>query len=191
MDALRTTIELGNLREHINNNVVEQYYRQGPFSPHTIAGIVQAGHLLLKQIDTAGGRVKFNKGTLQTWLLYSLWAPAETGPIPPTLLHDFELTRTALRKGQPNVGNAADALSSIVSLYDDRASYRVTDVSSVLSRDLAIHIFSLATFNTLPIRNSDTLLARLNKPSDEAFPAIITEYLAQSSWGNPFYGETR
>ncbi|OUE19141.1 hypothetical protein BFL36_13950 [Clavibacter michiganensis] len=183
-------IELGNLREHINNNVVEQFYRRGPFSARTITGILQAGHLLIRQIDTAGGRVKFNKGTLQTWLLYSLWATAETGPIPPTLLRDFELTRSALRKGQANVAYSSDALSSVVSLYDDRASYRVTDVSSVLSRDLAIHLFSLATYGTSPRRSSDLLMARLSKPSDEAFPTIITKYLALSSWGDPFYGET-
>lgn len=76
-------VERNTLRRHINNNVVEEYYREREFSQATLDAVRQAGEVLMHQV-AAAVRVKFNKGTLQTWLLYCHWAPRVTGAIPST-----------------------------------------------------------------------------------------------------------
>jgi hypothetical protein len=178
--------ELGNLRRHINNNVVEEFYRATkPFSEATIDSVRRSGTELLRQIEESGGRVKFNKGTLQTWLIYCHWAPIAIGPIPSQLLGQFEIDRALVKKGeQPTDGDQGRAPAEVLRLYDDRASYRVTDVSSVLIRDLAVHLYSETAFDSSSFRGSDELLARLgNDPN--ATQTLVTEFLEQVRWGDP------
>jgi hypothetical protein len=69
-------------------------------------------------------------------------------------------------------------------LYDDRASYRVTDVSSVLIRDLAVHLYSGARYGTPPHRDSSELLAALDKEPDSA-QTLVADYLERVRWGDP------
>lgn len=180
-------IEMGSLRRHINNSVVEQYYRAQAFSRSTIDGVRRAaGEQLLVQIGDTQARVKFNKGTLQTWLLYCYWAPIDTGPLPATLLDRFVSERARLKAGEVDTdGPDVRRLLELVSLYDDRASYRVTDVSSVLARDVAIHLFSEAFLDTPSRRDSDVLLAQLRSDPARPAPALVFEYIEGSDWGNP------
>lgn len=173
-------IELGDMRRHINNNVVEDQYRTGPFTGRTIHEVGEAGRRLLQLIESAGGRVKFNKGTLQTWLVYSVWAPLDTGPIPDNLLGAFEAERHEVRA----TGSSRD-IAPVIALYDDRASYRVTDVSSVLIRDLSVHLYSQHRFGTPPKRDSAKLLHDLTIGDVQSPQTLIAEYLERSEWGNP------
>lgn len=178
--------ELGNLRQHINNNVVEEFYRATkPFSDATVDSVRWSGAEVLRQIDGSGTRVKFNKGTLQTWLIYSHWAPLAGGPIPSQLLAEFEIDRALVKKGeQLPVSGKSQVLAEVLRLYDDRASYRVTDVSSVLIRDLAVHLYSEAKFGIPSHRGSNELLARLDSEPGAA-QTLVAEYLEQVRWGDP------
>lgn len=178
--------ELGNLRQHINNNVVEEFYRDSkPFSDKTIDSIRRSGVQLLRQIDESGARVKFNKGTLQTWLIYCHWAPLADGLIPTTLLTQFETDRALVKRGERlPIRDQSRVLAAILRIYDDRASYRVTDVSSVLIRDLAVHLYSETKFNTPSHRGSGELLSALNKAPDSA-QTLVSEYLDSVRWGDP------
>lgn len=177
-------VERGNLRQHINNDVVEEFYRTRPFSSETINAVRDSAALLMLQIEAAGSRVKFNKGTLQTWLTYCHWAPALTGPLPSELLARFESDRSLVKRGAPLAdGPARHALGNVLRLYDDRASYRVTDVSSVLTRDLAIHIYSHAVFDTTAVHGADALLGAMEDDS-EAATASFNEYLDSAQWGS-------
>lgn len=178
-------VEMGTLRRHINNSTVEEFYRDREFSPGTLAGIRRASSALSEQIQAAGGHAKFNKGTLQTWLIYCHWAPLSTGPIPPELFVAFESSRLSIRRGEGDPLSNADRIRDIISLYDDRASYRVTDVSSVLIRDAAIHLFSCGTLGTPPVRGSDAFLHRLQMDRSTEAQPLLDEFLAQSHWGEP------
>lgn len=179
-------IEMDSMRRHINNTVVEQYYRSQAFSDSTIAGVRRAGEVLQEQIDGSEARIKLNKGTLQTWLLYCYWAPIVTGPLPPVLLGRFEFERARLKRGDVD-GDAPGVrrLLELVSLYDDRASYRVTDVSSVLARDVTIHLFSEAFLETPSRRGSDGLLAKLRSDLARPAPALVFDYVEEAQWGDP------
>jgi hypothetical protein len=173
-------IEIGDMRKHINNDVVEDQYRTAPFSVRTIELVRDAGLRLLELIDSAPGRIKFNKGTLQTWLVYSVWAPIDTGPIPDGLLSAFEAARHEVR-----AGGLSSPIGAVLALYDDRASYRVTDVSSVLIRDLAVHLFSEHEFGTGAKRRSEQLLARIVDGTSQSPQTLVGEYLEESKWGFP------
>lgn len=173
-------MELDDMRTHINNNVVEAQYRSGAFADTTIDCVRSAGARLLELIDRTPSRVRFNKGTLQTWLVYCAWAPADTGPIPDGLLARFEELRRDARENQ-----LADFLGSLIALYDDRASYRVTDVSSVLIRDLVIHLVSVNEFDTPPKRFSDSLVRQLKESPASYIQGSVSAFLEQEDWGRP------
>lgn len=177
-------IERGTLRQHINNSVVEDYYRSGIFSPDTLESVHEAGYELRRQIESSEGRVKFNKGTLQTWLVYCHWAPKMTGQLPPRLLHEFETNRIGAKHGQKLARGLSRTMFDVIRMYDDRASYRVTDVSSVLIRDLAIHLFSVDAFGTASRKGSDQLMWELNR-EPEAISPLISAYMEEISWGDP------
>lgn len=178
-------VEVGNLRQHINNNVVESFYRSRPFSDATVEGVREAGSTLLDLVRRAGERVKFNKGTLQTWLVYCYWAPKVTGEIPLSLLGEFEQDRAEVKRGGgTHVRPENRAVAPILRQYDDRASYRVTDVSSVLTRDLAIQLYSEAVLGTPSVRGSQEMLTLLGQDPDDT-QGIIGEFLEATQWGAP------
>lgn len=178
-------VESRTLRQHINNTVVEDFYRSRTFSIETLDSVMSAGLELLRQINSSEHRIKFNKGTLQTWLLYCYWAPLTTGPLPAGLVRAFEAERAVARQGGQGAGAGIErAIMDILRMYDDRASYRVTDVSSVLIRDLAIHLFSSVVFGTTSRKSSGELVDRMNATSGAIQP-LIAEYLEQLRWGDP------
>lgn len=171
-------------RQHVNNTVVENFYRTNEFSDETLAGISTAGQVLLDQVlRTEGQRVRFNKGTLQTWLLYCHWATSLT-PLPDSLLAEFELLRGALKSNQLAHMSIDRGVVAMMRLYEDRASYRVTDVSSVLIRDLAIHLFAQGVFHAPAHLESDQLLGALSS-TPEVAASLVAEFLEASSWGAP------
>ena len=173
-------LELDDMRRHINNNVVEAQYRGGAFASGTIGRLREAGTKLTELIDRTPTRVRFNKGTLQTWLVYSAWAPADTGQIPEDLLARFEALRVEAR-----AGHDSNDLGPLIGLYEDRASYRVTDVSSVLIRDLVIHLISQREFRTASKRGSGLLLDQVTTATAGSVQSLVLEYLEASDWGNP------
>lgn len=176
-------VSVGTLRQHINNNVVENFYRSREFSPETISGVLAAGERLLQQIDAASGRVKFNKGTLQTWLVYCYWAPYLTGDLPEELLNQFEFERARVKRGDVSDADyATQRVLDVVGIYDDRASYRVTDVSSVLTRDLAVHLFSVASFATPPYHSSDSILSRFAAGDSATAQSALFDYIDLIGW---------
>ncbi|MGW6005219.1 DUF262 domain-containing protein [Oerskovia enterophila] len=176
-------LEFGSLQKHINNNVVEEFYRGKPFSDATIDGVMVAGRELHTQIQNVQSKLRFNKGTLQTWLIYCYWAPLFATPLPGNLLADFEADRASVKNGNsPASSMHAPAIAEILRQYDDRASYRVTDVSSVRIRDLAIHLYSQSRFHTTERYGSGILLGKLQQDPDTAQSAIAN-YVEESAWG--------
>lgn len=173
-------LEIDDMRRHINNNVVEAQYRSGAFAETTISGVRSAAAQLLRLIDATKSRVRFNKGTLQTWLVYCAWAPIDTGLIPDDLLARFEELRLEAR-----ADGSTGFLGPLIALYDDRASYRVTDVSSVLIRDLVIHLVSVHEFETQPKRESDRLIRQLKESPSNFVQGAVSTFIEQEEWGNP------
>lgn len=177
-------IEMGTLKRHINNNVVEEKYRSGEqFQEATVDGIRNSGKKLLAQIEDGPGRVRFNKGTLQTWLVYAYWS-SKLGMFPAGLLAEFEADRHIVKDGDvPTAPHLQNAIVEVIRMYDDRASYRVTDVSSVVIRDLSLHLYSVARFGIRPLLNSDILLAEMQESPDSS-KNLVSKYLKNEEWGS-------
>ncbi|WP_313278046.1 DUF262 domain-containing protein [Timonella senegalensis] len=176
-------LEINDMKQHINNSVVETYYRTQQFTDKTLDLVRRASSALLEQIDSTPDRVRFNKGTLQTWLIYSAWVTWELGSFPENLLAHFESLRSS------SIDSGSNATRLLIAQYEDRASYRVTDVSSVLTRDLAIHLVARSSLKTPERLNSDTLLETLQDSAPEDAQGHILDFLAASGWGNPITRE--
>lgn len=177
-------LEHDDLNIHINNNVVEAFYRNGDFSGTTIARVEQAGLGLFSQIGRCSTRVRFNKGSLFSWLIYLDWAPRRSTIVPTDLLARFEEDRAEAKRGDYGGQEVRRRLAlDCVLLYEDRASYRVTDVSSVLIRDLMLHMYSCLTFGTPPLGVAQTLLANLEDHPSTPLPTAVLDHIREWGWG--------
>jgi hypothetical protein len=182
-------LERRDLGLHINNGVVEEFYRTTVFAPTTIEAVESAASALLQQLEACQERVRFNKATLFTWLVYCFWSPLLTGtPLPPDLLSTFESERKSVKKGE--IEDSSDPIYGAISLYDDRASYRVTDVSSVLVRDLVLQLYSEARFHTPSLNGSDDLLHAVQQNRRDRVQDLTFQFLDHSNW-RTLLGQTR
>ncbi|WIE62769.1 DUF262 domain-containing protein [Curtobacterium sp. MCLR17_032] len=184
------TLENSTLRTHINNSVVETFYRQeGGFRGTVMEAVENASRRLLAQIDTAnasGQKIRFNKGTLQTWIIFFAWTSSISDETPSDLLNCFEQDRSQVRTGEFDISSAElQARMQILRLYDDRASYRVTDVSSVLIRDLALQLYAQSVFGWPALRKSDVLLDEIITHPDQA-QTLVARFLDADTvgWGS-------
>jgi hypothetical protein len=175
-------LEFGTLRQHINNNVVEEFYRTRAFQRATLEAVAGAGRSLLTQLEVSSEQFRLNKGTLQTWLTYCYWAPLVTGALPIDLLLEFEIDRATIKRGEARV---PAFLQEVLRIYGDRASYRVTDVSSVVARDLAIHLYSSVRFGTQPRRGSEALVVELESMAALEVETAFFDFAERSAWGAP------
>lgn len=125
------------------------------------------------------GKVKLNKASLLSWLLfYSRGEPADEKEYFFT-----EFVNIGYGKSVPEVCVRAKAL------FNDRASGRVTDISSVVLRDICIWICYDAIFDMRgPDRSHSTALERVfasynNVGDDLELENIITSILSIEQWG--------
>ena len=129
------TFENGTLRKKITAAAVTQRYRaSAPFSQQTIDRIKHSIWTLSEALRHSNSRVKFNKATFYSWLLFL--APQRiNASLSSTLVSDFidtfETYRTFHKPAPPLWRN-------MIAVYNNRASSRVADISSVLLRDLAL-----------------------------------------------------
>lgn len=184
-------VDLDNLRKHINNSTVENYYRHLRFKPDTISRVEAAGTMLKAQIDSALAPIKFNKGSLQTWLVHLAWASTQSFSHDPLLLARFETDRGMVRVGEFEPADATQrALQEVLRLYDDRVSYRVTDVSSVLIRDLALQLYAEIDSAAPSRRGTDELIKRVAREPQRA-QSLVQDFIEQSNWGDPLFAGDR
>ena len=175
-------IERDSLRQHINNTVVEKFYRESSFSDSTLDAVAKAGEQLYRLCLNSGQKLRFNKATLFSWLIASYWMPKVVGELPSRLLDDFESHRRALKRREQYLDFPPEFIGAM-SLYDDRASYRVTDVTSVLARDCVIYLYLGRTHGAPSIRGSDDVLSNLAAASESAAQTMLLSYVAESNWG--------
>lgn len=177
-------LELNTLRKHITNQTVEKFYRdaKGGFSADTLDRVHASGEWLLNEIHNHDAKIRFNKGTLQTWLLYGTRTP----PPCSNLLSPFERFRLGVKFGaryDASPSTLSSTLAPLAAIYNDRSAYRVTDVSSVLLRHLIIRLFEYATSRSEP-RNStfNALIDDLSTSKKEP-ETVLRAFLDQSNWG--------
>jgi hypothetical protein len=128
------------------NRISDRFKLQKPFSDDSVNRVSRAIELFSKARFSAQ-KLKLNKATLLSWLLFYCRFEKATPPI--DYLAFFEGTKTENRNDGPKQGITADSNlypsyhpssfeRDLLNLFIDRSSLRVSDVSSVVYRDFAI-----------------------------------------------------
>jgi hypothetical protein len=167
-------LQLGTLRKQISNNYVEQFYRRQEFDSAVIDDSMRAGEALGAALE-AVGRVKFNKATLFSWLIFIHSGTANNGELP-IFLREFESARTYM------LDSAPPPMAPLIQAYNDRSSYRVLDINSVLIRDLVLHCAHYVFFRPIgPELQLSRILDRMYSPKEAGY--VLLEFIRETDWG--------
>lgn len=164
------------LRVPITNAYVEDFYRHRQFDPDVLEQAKDSGRQL-GEVLRRTGRIRFNKATLFTWLVFIHSKRARDTDDLGEFLRKFD----ELRARQDSLDRSV--IHRIIEIYNDRSSYRVQDIASILLRDLAVHL----TYVLLGQSNkSDSdLLALIYKieQREERAEEIMLDYVQATEWG--------
>lgn len=175
------TVESGTLRRSYNNKAIENFYRDSYFSEETVASVTRAAEGFL---ETAKGLdLKLNKATFLSWLVFTYSLNANGNLLRSKFVAHFETLRNRHRSGEDSISEPARALLAI---YNDRASYRVNDTTSILLRDLALHLLWSEAEGELSDRRLEPLI---DEPSslwqEPSMERRLAEFLEQDRWDLP------
>lgn len=132
------TMDNGTLREKVTaGSVTSRYRSQIPFKPETINHLERGIIRFAKAKKYFVGSIKFNKATLYSWLCFTCALDSYDIEVSNKtfagFLSEFEQYR--------NSNTLPPGRAELMDIFNDRASSRVSDVSSVLLRDTIIWIF--------------------------------------------------
>ena len=139
------TLEIDTLTEkHTANSVTARYRESTGFSKILEKSARNSLKDLYNFLNRRETETKLNKATIFTWLIFihSARKRLKTRSSLPQFFDLFESFRedplTALKSKMFPKGVSRSALISVVNIYQDRASSRVSDVSSVVLRDFIL-----------------------------------------------------
>jgi hypothetical protein len=147
---LLCTLEVGTLAAKLGSNEISDRFRaSSPFSDKSMRLAHDSVTFLLESLVAAPIKPRFNKATLFTWLVFvTYFARSEETPTRiSSFIYDFEQQRG--RSPQSIAGFRQEQFSkltplterSLLRIFSDRSSSRVSDVASVILRDLIAWIF--------------------------------------------------
>jgi hypothetical protein len=154
---------------------------------------------LIGALSTTSTKLRFNKATLFTWLVFVSHFANEKEQVPAfaNFLSDFEINRTKI--SVPIVEYRRHQLTkyspvterSLLRIFSDRSSSRVSDVSSVLFRDVILWLFfyafaSSADTTKLLSGSKFELLRKLNSELSErkeSTEEILENLVSPAVWG--------
>lgn len=152
------SLERGTLTDKVTApDLADRYRADLPFPPNVISTASSAIRLFGDSKQYVTIPIHLNKATLYSWLWFvsqsgRLKAPLLSGELLGTFLTWFEgwratpryLEQTPLSMFALSDKLASSFVAQLMLVYNDRASSRVADVSSVLSRDVVIWILYIA-----------------------------------------------
>lgn len=184
-------IEIGRLTEKITATVLADWYRgEKGFSPSTITRVETSIKLLGKSITYVQNNIRFNKATLLSWLIFFSQLQLLPINLDPEYLGQFVYRFEYTRSGKENYFPLEDRLSVFLNIFNDRASSRVADVSSVIIRDFVIWTFFAKFSEGKYMYLSDVRIDTINNflgsfyDSDEDMQEILVQYLQKYRWGS-------
>jgi hypothetical protein len=147
---LLCTFESGTLSVKLGAGEISNRFREAePFSKQILTLASDTVLFITDALKQAPVRVRFNKATLFTWLIFtSCFVRAREQPaVVSNFLWKFEEQRARSaqsltefkRSSLTKLSNASER--SLLRTFTDRSSSRVSDVSSVIFRDLILWIF--------------------------------------------------
>ncbi|MCY7977715.1 DUF262 domain-containing protein [Bacillus inaquosorum] len=181
-------------------NITSKYRAQESFSDESIQRARRAINTLSNCNEYFNYKVKFNKATLFSWLCFLASLERDEGKVDIKLTGDFISRFEWLRNSNKNIkvldleGYENIKLTTfeehLLNLFNDRASSRAANVSSVLTRDLVIWIFyyNYIKFNsTLNLKRSeilDLIIPHSDWAGSEVDTKVIIEtFISETNWG--------
>lgn len=185
------TIERGTIATKITaNDLVELYRSETPLQSSTYDLIQSTLDVLVAALDNKA-KPKFNKATLYSWLVFiarGLSSGAFEGNAVDSVaefLVDFSTLGAESATSQPRL--TYRQLPSLITVYEDRATSRVADVSSIVIRDLVIwtafvDLATRAGRTNIFLDSLRSVIDRVLKP-DVFEPDTLARQALESGWG--------
>jgi hypothetical protein len=173
-------VQLGTLRQRHSNNAIEDFYRGSEFATQVLSDVAGASRAFLERALTVSP--KLNKATLYSWLIFAYTLRKANQDLGPDFLASFETLRATVRSTNSEIPRNVRA---VILVYNDRASYRVNDTTSILLRDISLHVARNIETDQYTDRRIVNLSDALNVP-DSAPPEIeLVHFLEQETWDLP------
>lgn len=173
-------IEAGNFgAKSTEARISERFRSQTPFSPETYDR-VYAAILLFSNARDLAPPYRFNKASLLSWLLFfSRFRDADNV--------DLDCISKFIDASQGSY--TAHFCTEAVHTFEDRASLRVTDVSSVVYRDFVLcYLYYYLADREMPFSLPTGLLseveAMLDSRDDLSFEAALSEKVDVETWSH-------
>jgi hypothetical protein len=198
------TLECDSLLEKVTAGDVTTRYRRGDAFPATV---VERAETALKTLGGAvrmfAQAIRLNKATMHTWLVFTAsrkWRRPPGSEHLSNYVLRFEIARQAVRSSSAasapglSLGTTLDERTRYraLQLFNDRASSRVADVSSVVARDAMIWLVWIfdreARDQGVASQIESALrpaLKLLRGADDETYASQVSEALEAAEWGRP------
>lgn len=133
-------LDWGHISEKVTANKLADRYRSGPAFPKKVVEITSGAFKSLGDaINSSDYKIKLNKATLWSWVLFVAVFHQLGGERDSKALGNYMAWFEDLRLSMKGLGMEKTAEEvSIVALFNDRAASRVADVSSVVIRDIIL-----------------------------------------------------
>lgn len=172
------TVQQGTLRRPFSNAAIESFYRTDAFSDETLDHVFSAARDFLAGAGQIGP--KLNKATLFTWVVFTHSLQSTGRRLTPVFLDRVEALRAD--RLEPASLDGSGALRGVMSVYSDRASYRVNDTLSILLRHLSLEIVWALTEGTPVDESISNLTSELVSAARPEFGHVMTTFLESTKW---------
>lgn len=173
-------LSIGTLAVKANEGQISDYFRSGlGFSEE----VLNTTRTAIGQFSAARrnvGKTRLNKASLLSWLLF--FSRGEPDSAKEYMFTEFVETERR--------GTASDIAVEARALFDDRASGRVTDISSVFLRDVCLWLYYADTFRFPgPDEYTTDCLSRISSVYDRhsnslTLEAVISSIVSIELWGS-------
>lgn len=177
------TVEARTLNSKVTASRVTARYRSGePFSEHEVEAVRSAMEVTLTALSAEGLRP--NKATLHSWLCAAAQVAATpyggaTMDVLPDVISDIE----GARWNRPR--NHAGPEQQAITVFQNRSTARVADVSSVVLRDLVIWMFISRTTSAPILEKAQLAAEALSLASDsDDFENDLLSFASKTGWGD-------
>ncbi|WP_080405251.1 DUF262 domain-containing protein [Burkholderia ubonensis] len=187
------TIKRGTIASKITaNDLVELYRSEEPLDENAYFLVRHSLDLLVDSLNE-DARPKFNKATLYTWLVFiarAVIARVFDDKSPAEMIRGFfrHFSRLGEELFQPTSVASSQRLSSLLSIYEDRATSRVADVSSIVIRDFVVWVSFVDFLNGVgyanePLGNIRASIGQI-LPPDLIEPDLLARRALENGWSN-------
>lgn len=192
---LLLSIENKTLEKKITANLVTQRYRDsGGFSQKSISTVEECLHILIEAIEGEIGKAKLNKSTLYSWLFFICTSRVKKSISKEeisTFFTYFETIKTSENQIIVPSKMTKKTVSSLLNVFNDRASSRVADISSVKLRDMILWAVFSTTPNSYNLNSKEINQVRdslyyLSSGDFQDFEKELNSVIKHMNWGSRY-----